>query len=184
MMAQYRGEDIPLPFCVFKDRICHLQEPFGAFCLTTVPPAGLVSRTARWEVCSPALASRLSPELGCHTLRFDSHKKYHAMEWFLLELTWEQVLPVLCDFRIAGECQVPLCCQWSSDSALQCGVISIPFPQIYPPINVLPSLSRLMKSAIGEGMTRKDHADVSNQLVRAACSLLSIFCSHSSRILM
>ncbi|XP_006904420.1 V-type proton ATPase subunit B, brain isoform [Pteropus alecto] len=36
--------------------------------------------------------------------------------------------------------------------------------QIYPPINVLPSLSRLMKSAIGESMTRKDHADVSNQL--------------------
>ena len=36
--------------------------------------------------------------------------------------------------------------------------------QIYPPINVLPSLSRLMKSAIGEGMTRKDHSDVSNQL--------------------
>ena len=38
------------------------------------------------------------------------------------------------------------------------------FSQIYPPINVLPSLSRLMKSAIGEGMTRKDHSDVSNQL--------------------
>merc|ERR1719198_994655 len=36
--------------------------------------------------------------------------------------------------------------------------------QIYPPINVLPSLSRLMKSAIGEGMTRHDHGDVSNQL--------------------
>jgi len=36
--------------------------------------------------------------------------------------------------------------------------------QVYPPINVLPSLSRLMKSAIGEGMTRQDHADVSNQL--------------------
>jgi len=36
--------------------------------------------------------------------------------------------------------------------------------QIYPPINVLPSLSRLMKSAIGEGMTRIDHSDVSNQL--------------------
>ncbi|XP_003739895.1 V-type proton ATPase subunit B [Galendromus occidentalis] len=35
---------------------------------------------------------------------------------------------------------------------------------VYPPINVLPSLSRLMKSAIGEGFTRKDHADVSNQL--------------------
>ena len=36
--------------------------------------------------------------------------------------------------------------------------------QIYPPINVLPSLSRLMKSAIGENMTRKDHSEVSNQL--------------------
>jgi len=36
--------------------------------------------------------------------------------------------------------------------------------QIYPPINVLPSLSRLMKSAIGEGLTRRDHGDVSNQL--------------------
>jgi len=36
--------------------------------------------------------------------------------------------------------------------------------QIYPPINVMPSLSRLMKSAIGEGMTRKDHGDVSNQM--------------------
>merc|ERR1711988_1844398 len=36
--------------------------------------------------------------------------------------------------------------------------------QVYPPINVLPSLSRLMKSAIGEGMTRDDHSDVSNQL--------------------
>lgn len=35
---------------------------------------------------------------------------------------------------------------------------------VYPPINVLPSLSRLMKSAIGEGHTRKDHGDVSNQL--------------------
>lgn len=41
-------------------------------------------------------------------------------------------------------------------------------PQIYPPINVLPSLSRLMKSAIGEGMTRRDHGDVSNQLVRSS----------------
>jgi len=34
--------------------------------------------------------------------------------------------------------------------------------QIYPPINVLPSLSRLMKSAISEN--RKDHGSVSNQL--------------------
>merc|ERR1711871_1022388 len=36
--------------------------------------------------------------------------------------------------------------------------------QIYPPINVLPSLSRLMKSGIGEGMTREDHANVSDQM--------------------
>merc|ERR1712038_2115522 len=36
--------------------------------------------------------------------------------------------------------------------------------QIFPPINVLPSLSRLMKSAIGKGMTREDHSSVSNQL--------------------
>merc|ERR1712113_1312550 len=35
---------------------------------------------------------------------------------------------------------------------------------VFPPINVLPSLSRLMKSAIGEGMTRDDHGSVSNQL--------------------
>ncbi len=35
---------------------------------------------------------------------------------------------------------------------------------IYPPISVLPSLSRLMKDGIGEGYTRADHADVSNQL--------------------
>ena len=33
-----------------------------------------------------------------------------------------------------------------------------------PPINVLPSLSRLMKSAIGKGLTREDHGAVSNQL--------------------
>jgi V-type H+-transporting ATPase subunit B len=44
--------------------------------------------------------------------------------------------------------------------------------QIFPPINVLPSLSRLMKSAIGEGMTREDHADVSNQLVSLNRSFL------------
>merc|ERR1712188_34510 len=36
--------------------------------------------------------------------------------------------------------------------------------QIFPPINVMPSLSRLMKSAIGEGMTREDHSEVSNQM--------------------
>ncbi|GAB5355392.1 hypothetical protein AAMO2058_000201700 [Amorphochlora amoebiformis] len=36
--------------------------------------------------------------------------------------------------------------------------------QIYPPINVLPSLSRLMKSAIGKKMTRIDHPSVCNQM--------------------
>lgn len=36
--------------------------------------------------------------------------------------------------------------------------------QIYPPINVLPSLSRLMKNAIGKKHTRADHPEVSNQL--------------------
>jgi V-type H+-transporting ATPase subunit B len=36
--------------------------------------------------------------------------------------------------------------------------------QIYPPINVLPSLSRLMKNAIGKKHTRADHPDVSNQM--------------------
>lgn len=35
---------------------------------------------------------------------------------------------------------------------------------VYPPINVLPSLSRLMKDGIGEGFTREDHQDVANQL--------------------
>jgi V-type H+-transporting ATPase subunit B len=50
--------------------------------------------------------------------------------------------------------------------------------KIYPPINVLPSLSRLMKSAIGEGMTREDHSDVSNQLVLYGpffCALKMLF---------
>ncbi|OHD20041.1 MAG: V-type ATP synthase subunit B [Spirochaetes bacterium GWD1_27_9] len=35
---------------------------------------------------------------------------------------------------------------------------------VYPPIAGLPSLSRLMKDGIGEGMTRDDHKDVSSQL--------------------
>ncbi len=38
---------------------------------------------------------------------------------------------------------------------------------IYPPVNVLMSLSRLMKEGIGPGKTREDHADVSNQLYAA-----------------
>lgn len=35
---------------------------------------------------------------------------------------------------------------------------------IYPPVSVLPSLSRLMKDGIGKGYTREDHQDVANQL--------------------
>ncbi|QCX34784.1 V-type ATP synthase subunit B [Caloramator sp. E03] len=35
---------------------------------------------------------------------------------------------------------------------------------IYPPINILPSLSRLMKDGIGEGYTREDHPSVSSQI--------------------
>ena len=35
---------------------------------------------------------------------------------------------------------------------------------VYPPVSVLPSLSRLMKDGIGEGFTRADHASLSNQL--------------------
>jgi len=35
---------------------------------------------------------------------------------------------------------------------------------VYPPINVLPSLSRLMNSGIGDGKTREDHKAVSDQL--------------------
>jgi len=35
---------------------------------------------------------------------------------------------------------------------------------IYPPINVLPSLSRLMDEGIGGGKTREDHRELSNQL--------------------
>ncbi len=38
---------------------------------------------------------------------------------------------------------------------------------VYPPVNVLVSLSRLMKDGIGEGKTREDHADVASQLYAA-----------------
>lgn len=38
---------------------------------------------------------------------------------------------------------------------------------VYPPVSVLPSLSRLMKDGIGEGYTREDHWDVANQLFAA-----------------
>lgn len=38
---------------------------------------------------------------------------------------------------------------------------------VYPPVAVLPSLSRLKQKGIGEGKTREDHADLSNQLFGA-----------------
>jgi len=38
---------------------------------------------------------------------------------------------------------------------------------IYPPINVLPSLSRLMNDGIGEGHTREDHRNLASQLYAA-----------------
>ncbi|MGM0688567.1 MAG: V-type ATP synthase subunit B [Bacillota bacterium] len=38
---------------------------------------------------------------------------------------------------------------------------------LYPPIDVLPSLSRLKDKGIGEGKTREDHADTMNQLYAA-----------------
>lgn len=36
---------------------------------------------------------------------------------------------------------------------------------VYPPVSVLPSLSRLMKDGIGEGFTREDHQTLANQLL-------------------
>lgn len=45
---------------------------------------------------------------------------------------------------------------------------------IYPPVNILPSLSRLMKDGIGEGYTRIDHADVANQLFSSYSKVLDI----------
>lgn len=51
---------------------------------------------------------------------------------------------------------------------------------IYPPVSILPSLSRLMKDGIGKGFTREDHAALSNQLfasyakVQDARSLASV----------
>ena len=51
---------------------------------------------------------------------------------------------------------------------------------IYPPVSILPSLSRLMKDGIGEGFTRADHAALANQLfasyakVQDARSLASV----------
>ncbi len=51
---------------------------------------------------------------------------------------------------------------------------------VFPPVGILPSLSRLMKDGIGEGYTRADHSDVANQIfasyaqVQDARSLASV----------
>lgn len=42
---------------------------------------------------------------------------------------------------------------------------ALDYKGIYPPVSVLPSLSRLMKDGIGEGYTREDHSALSNQLL-------------------
>jgi V/A-type H+-transporting ATPase subunit B len=45
---------------------------------------------------------------------------------------------------------------------------------IYPPVAGLPSLSRLMKDGIGEGVTRDDHKDVASQLFAAYSKVKNI----------
>lgn len=45
---------------------------------------------------------------------------------------------------------------------------------IYPPFEVLASISRLMKDAIGKEKTREDHADVSSQLLSAYSNYLEV----------
>lgn len=46
--------------------------------------------------------------------------------------------------------------------------------EIFPPINILPSLSRLMKDGIGEKYTRKDHQAIANQLFALYASVMDI----------
>jgi len=45
---------------------------------------------------------------------------------------------------------------------------------VYPPVSVLPSLSRLMKDGIGDGMTREDHAGLSSQLFAAYAKVAEV----------
>ena len=45
---------------------------------------------------------------------------------------------------------------------------------IYPPMNIQPSLSRLMKDGIGEGYTRADHADLANQLFASYAKVIDV----------
>lgn len=45
---------------------------------------------------------------------------------------------------------------------------------VFPPISVLPSLSRLMKDGIGEGLTRFDHSDLASQLFASYAKVIDI----------
>lgn len=45
---------------------------------------------------------------------------------------------------------------------------------LYPPVGILPSLSRLMRDGVGEGLTRDDHKDVSNQLFASYAKVKNI----------
>ena len=45
---------------------------------------------------------------------------------------------------------------------------------VYPPVAGLPSLSRLMKDGIGEGMTREDHKELSSQLFASYSKVKSV----------
>jgi V/A-type H+-transporting ATPase subunit B len=46
--------------------------------------------------------------------------------------------------------------------------------EVYPPFEVLASISRLMKDAIGKETTRADHADVSSQLIASYSNALDV----------
>lgn len=45
---------------------------------------------------------------------------------------------------------------------------------MYPPVGILPSLSRLMRDGVGPGLTRDDHKDVSNQLFASYAKVKNI----------
>ncbi len=45
---------------------------------------------------------------------------------------------------------------------------------VYPPVSVLPSLSRLMKDGIGKGYTREDHSALSNQLFSSYAKVMDV----------
>ena len=45
---------------------------------------------------------------------------------------------------------------------------------IYPPIDILSSLSRLMKEGVGKGKTREDHSEVASQLYSLYAQSLEI----------